>query len=94
MDFTPYYTDRVSWGYVEKVAPFRRSNDLLPLGEISSIHIIPDNLHTFVTSSLAYHICLTELGARWRMTVLYKQMDAAAELGRNPVSKHQIQLEY
>ena len=31
---------------------------------------------------------------RWRMAVLAKQMDAAAELGRNPVSKHQIQLEY
>ena len=29
---------------------------------------------------------------RWRMTV--SQMDAAAELGRNPVSKHQIQPEY
>ena len=25
---------------------------------------------------------------------LYKEMDAAAELGRNPVSKHQIQPEY
>ena len=31
---------------------------------------------------------------RWRMAVLNKQMDAAAELGRNPVSKHQIQPEY
>ena len=29
---------------------------------------------------------------RWRMAV--SQMDAAAELGRNPVSKHQIQPEY
>ena len=29
---------------------------------------------------------------RWRMAV--SQMDAAAELGRNPVSKHQIQAEY
>ena len=29
---------------------------------------------------------------RWRMAV--SQMDAAAELGRNPVSKHQIQREY
>ena len=29
---------------------------------------------------------------RWRMAV--SLMDAAAELGRNPVSKHQIQLEY
>ena len=28
------------------------------------------------------------------MTVLYKYMDAAAELGRNPVSKHHIQPEY
>ena len=29
---------------------------------------------------------------RWRMAVSSK--DAAAELGRNPVSKHQIQPEY
>ena len=28
------------------------------------------------------------------MAVLNKYMDAAAELGRNPVSKHQIQPEY
>ena len=31
---------------------------------------------------------------RWRMAVLNTKMDAAAELGRNPVSKHQIQPEY
>ena len=31
---------------------------------------------------------------RWRMSVLNNSMDAAAELGRNPVSKHQIQSEY
>ena len=31
---------------------------------------------------------------RWRMAVLNKYMDAAAELGGNPVSKHQIQPEY
>ena len=31
---------------------------------------------------------------RWRMAVLNNYMDAAAELGRNPVSKHQIQPEY
>ena len=31
---------------------------------------------------------------QWRMAVLNKQMDAAAEFGRNPVSKHQIQPEY
>ena len=29
---------------------------------------------------------------RWRIAVSH--MDAAAELGRNPVSKHQIQPEY
>ena len=32
--------------------------------------------------------------ARWRMAVINEYMDAAAELGRNPVSKHQIQPEY
>ena len=32
--------------------------------------------------------------ARWRMAVLNKEMDPAAELGRNPVSKQQIQPEY
>ena len=31
---------------------------------------------------------------RWRMAVLNKKMDAVAELGRNPASKHQIQPEY
>ena len=31
---------------------------------------------------------------RWRTAVLNKKMDAAAELGRNPASKHQIQPEY
>ena len=31
---------------------------------------------------------------RWRMPVLNKYMDTAAELGRNPVSEHQIQPEY
>ena len=31
---------------------------------------------------------------QWHMAVFNKYMDAAAELGRNPVSKHQIQLEY
>ena len=32
--------------------------------------------------------------ARWRMAVVNELMDAAAELGRNPVSKHQIQPDY
>ena len=31
---------------------------------------------------------------RWRMAVFNKYMDAAAELGRNPKSKHQIQPGY
>ena len=31
---------------------------------------------------------------RWHMAVLNKQMDAAAELGRNPVNKRQIQPEH
>ena len=31
---------------------------------------------------------------RWRIAVLNKYMDATAELGRNPVSKHQIQPDY
>ena len=31
---------------------------------------------------------------RWRMAVLNEKMDAAAKLGRNPVSKHQIQPGY
>ena len=31
---------------------------------------------------------------RWHMAVLNIYMGAAAELGRNPVSKHQIQLEF
>ena len=38
---------------------------------------------------------LTRWGMKvWGMKVLYKKMDAAAEFGRNPVSKHQIQLDY
>ena len=31
---------------------------------------------------------------RWRMAALNKKIDAAAELGRSPVSKHKIQPEY
>ena len=31
---------------------------------------------------------------RWRLAVLNIIMDAAAEIGRNPVCKHQIQPEY
>ena len=32
--------------------------------------------------------------SRWRMAVINEEMDAAAELRRNPVSKHQIQPKY
>ena len=32
--------------------------------------------------------------ARWRMAFFKQIMDAATEVGRNPVSKHQIQPEY
>ena len=32
--------------------------------------------------------------AQWRLAVLNIIMDAAAEIGRNPVCKHQIQPEY
>ena len=31
---------------------------------------------------------------RWRLAVLNIRMDTAAEIGRNPVSKHQIQPEF
>ena len=31
---------------------------------------------------------------RWRMALFNIYMDAAAEIGRNPVSKHQIHPEY
>ena len=31
---------------------------------------------------------------QWRIVVLNKQMETAGELGRNPVSKHQIQPAY
>ena len=31
---------------------------------------------------------------QWRLVVLYIIMDAAAEIGSNPVCKHQVQPEY
>ena len=34
------------------------------------------------------------IGTQLHMAVKKKKMDVAAELGRNPVSKHQIQPEY
>ena len=53
-------------------------------GGLSAVNAIGTQLRDPINSGLT----------RWRMAVLYKYMDAAAELGRNPVSKHQIQPEY
>ena len=60
--------------------------DLLsPAGGLSAVNAIGTQLRDPINSGLA----------RWRMAVLNIIMDAAAELGRNPVvSKHQIQPEY
>ena len=51
-------------------------------GGLSAVNAIGTQLRDPINSGLT----------RWRMAVSY--MDAAAELGRNPVSKHQIQPEY
>ena len=53
-------------------------------GGLSAVNAIRTQLRDPINSGLT----------RWGMVVLNKKMDAAAELGRNPVSKHQIQLEY
>ena len=53
-------------------------------GGLSAVNAIGTQLRDPINSGLA----------RWRMVVLNKLMDAAAELGRNIVSKHQIQPEY
>ena len=54
-----------------------------PVG-LSAVNVIGTQMLDPINSGLT----------RWRMAVLNKYMDAAAELGRNPVSKHQIQPEY
>ena len=51
-------------------------------GGLSAVNAIGTQLRDPINSGLT----------RWRMAV--SKMDAAAELGRNPVSKHQIQHEY
>ena len=51
-------------------------------GGLSAANVIGTQLRDPINSGLA----------GWRMAV--SEMDAAAELGRNPVSKHQIQPEY
>ena len=53
-------------------------------GGLSAVNVIGTQLRDPINSRLT----------RWHMAVLNKKMDAAAELGRNPVSKHQIQPEY
>ena len=53
-------------------------------GGLSAVNAIGTQLRDPINSRLT----------RWRMAVLKEIMDAAAELGRNPVSKHQIQPEY
>ena len=52
-------------------------------GELSAVNTIGTQLRDPMNSGLT----------RWRMAVLNKNMDATAELGRNPVSKHKIQPE-
>ena len=49
---------------------------------LSTVNAIGTHLRDPINSGLT----------RWRMAV--SKLDAAAELGRNPVSKHQIQPEY
>ena len=53
-------------------------------GGLSAVNAIGTHLRDPIDSGLT----------RWRMAVLNKQMDVTAELGRNPVSKHQIQPGY
>ena len=53
-------------------------------GGLSAVNAISTPLRDPINSGLT----------RWRMAVFSKLMDAAAELGRNLVSKHQIQPEY
>ena len=53
-------------------------------GGLSAVNAIGTQLRASINSGLT----------RWRMAVPNKYMDAAAEFGRNPVRKHQIQPEY
>ena len=52
-------------------------------GGLSAVNAIGTQLRDAITSGLT----------RSRMGVLNKQLDAAVELGRNPVSKHQLSME-
>ena len=53
-------------------------------GGLSAVNAIGTQLRDPINSRLT----------RWRTAVINVCMDAAAELGRNPISKHQIQPEY
>ena len=53
-------------------------------GGLSVVNAIGTQLRDPINSGLS----------RWRLAALDIIMDAAAEIGRNPVSKHQIQPEY
>ena len=53
-------------------------------GGLSVVNAIGTQLRDPINSGLT----------RWRLAALNIIMDAAAEIGRNPVSKHQIQHEY
>ena len=53
-------------------------------GGLSAVNAIGTQLRDPINSRLT----------RWRMAAINVYMDAAAELGGNPVSKHQIQPEY
>ena len=53
-------------------------------GGLSAVKSIGTQLRDTIDSGLT----------RWRMAVEINKWNAAAEIGRNPVSKHQIQPEY
>ena len=67
-------------GSFERVLPWQITMDQLIF---ASVNAIGTQLRDPINSGLT----------RWRRAVINEYMDAAAELGRNPVSKHQIQPE-
>ena len=80
----------INWYMVTcKKATFVRNYLLIEVywpcaGGLSAVNAIGAQLRDPINSGLT----------QWRLTVLNKIMDAAAEIGRNPVCKHQIQPEY
>ena len=78
----------INWSMVTcKMAAIVRNylEDYWPcVGGLSAANAICTQLRDPINSGLT----------RWRMAVLNKYMDATAEIGRNPVSKHQIQPRY